>query len=65
MKNSQTGAIGTIYKKGVAIEESLEEELSKLLVEKFGAVPKVVAVPKGGVEKKGGFRAMIGGLLGK
>jgi len=36
----QAGAIGTLYKKAVPIDEQLEEELSKLLVEQFGAVPK-------------------------
>jgi ferredoxin-nitrite reductase len=39
----QNGAIGTIYKKGVPIDEQLEHELSKLLVDKFGAVPKSAA----------------------
>jgi len=62
----QTGAIGSIYKKGVPITESLEEELSKLLVEQFGAVPKGAG---GGaaVAESGGFldglKSMIG--LGK
>ena len=64
----QAGAIGTLYKKSVPIDEQLEEELSKLLVEQFGAVPKGTgkSVSTGSGEasatasgKEGGKRAAI------
>ena len=47
----QTSSIGTMYKKAVPIDEQLEEVLSSLLVEQFGAVPK------GG--QGGGLRASV------
>jgi ferredoxin-nitrite reductase len=36
----QTSAIATLYKKAVPIDEQLEQVLSQVLVEKFGAIPK-------------------------
>jgi len=57
----QAGAIGTLYKKAVPIDEQLEAELSKLLVEQFGAVPK----KSGGSAQGGGKRAAIGNFFSK
>jgi hypothetical protein len=54
-------AIGTLYKKAVPIDEQLEAELSKLLVEQFGAVPK----KSGGSAQGGGKRAAIGNFFSK
>jgi len=62
----QTGAIGTLYKKAVPIDEQLEQELSSLLVEKFGAVPKGSGSSgsSGSSEEGFSFRKLLAGLVG-
>jgi hypothetical protein len=37
---SQTAALGTLYKKQVVVDEGLYAELEKIVIERFGALPK-------------------------
>jgi ferredoxin-nitrite reductase len=39
----QTAALGSLYKKGVVVEEGLFEELEKILIKDFNALPKKAA----------------------
>ena len=36
----QTAALGTLYKKQVVVDEGLYAELEKIVIERFGALPK-------------------------
>lgn len=43
----QTAALGSLYKKGVCVEDGLFEELEAILIDKFNALPKQAGKSEG------------------